>query len=272
MAGRTTGRTRTRKAAPRKATKARSRARKSTSGRRTNGRANGRSRAAARNDYGFLAVLGRAISGLWMALAHTVGWVVRAVGRQAATTRELDPAHQRDGFGLLALGLAIVLAVAVWFDAGGPAGFYLAHGVRTVIGSLTAALPLLLLAGAVRLMRSEGDPAHRGRHIVGWSALLLGAVGLLHLLRDQPPTLGRQKFAGGVLGELVGGTLAMGVTQYLAIPLLILLAVFGVLVVTATPVNRVPERLGYLRDLALGRTPAAEEADAEPEEEEPAPV
>ncbi len=214
--------------------------------------------------------MGRAIAGLWMALAHTVGWLVRAVGRQAATTRELDPAHRRDGMGLLSLGLAIVLAVAVWFNVGGPAGFYLEHGVRTVIGSLAAALPLLLLAGAVRLMRSEGDPAHRGRHIVGWSALGLSTVGLLHLLRDQPDSLGRQKFAGGVSGELVGGTLAMGVTPYLAFPLLLLLLIFGVLVVTATPVNRVPERLAYLRDLALGRTPAEEEPEEQEEEAPPA--
>ncbi|MGH3714163.1 MAG: DNA translocase FtsK [Micromonosporaceae bacterium] len=265
MAGRTTSRTRARKAAPKKATKAQPRARRRTSRRR-------RTTAAPATDYGFLAVLGRAISGIWMALAHTVGWLVRAVGRQAATAKELDPAHRRDGFGLLALGLAIVLAVAVWFNAGGPAGFYLESWVRTVIGSLAAALPLLLLAGAIRLMRSPGDPEHRGRHLVGWTALGLGTVGLLHLFREQPATLGQQKFAGGVVGETVGGLLAMAVTTYLAIPLLLLLVVFGTLVVTATPVNRVPERLAYLRDLALGRTPAEAEGEPEETDEEPKPV
>ena len=37
------------------------------------------------------------------------------------------------------------------------------------------------------------------------------------------------------------------------VPVLILLAFFGVLVITATPLYKVPARLGELRDRALGR-------------------
>ena len=62
------------------------------------------------------------MAGLWMGIAHALGWVVRAIGRKAATARELDREHQRDGGGLLLIGLAIVLAVAVWFNGAGPAG------------------------------------------------------------------------------------------------------------------------------------------------------
>ena len=47
-------------------------------------------------------------------------------------------------------------------------------------------------------------------------------------------------------------------TTYVVVPLLALLAVFGVLIITATPVYQVPARLAALRDKALGRTPAAE--------------
>src|SRR5690606_8938678 len=32
---------------------------------------------------------------LWLGLAGAVGWLVRAVGRQAATAREIDPEHRR---------------------------------------------------------------------------------------------------------------------------------------------------------------------------------
>ena len=206
-----------------------------------------------------------------MALAHGVGWLIRAVGRQAATTKELDPAHRRDGVALLALAVGILLGVAVWFDAAGPFGFRLATWIRTAIGSLVGAVPLLLIAGAVRLMRHPGDPEHRGRHIVGWTALLISTVGLLHLLRGQPTTLTQQRFAGGVLGDLVGSTLAAGVTTWLAVPLLVLLLVFGVLVVTATPVNRIPDRLAKLRDLALGRTTPTEQPTEQESEPEPEP-
>ncbi|MQA26005.1 MAG: DNA translocase FtsK [Micromonosporaceae bacterium] len=272
MAGRTTSKTRARKSTGRSTT----RARKSTAATRANRRT--RNRRTARNaadDYGVLAVFGRGIIAVWMAAAHSVGWFVRAAGRQAATAKELDPAHRRDGLGLLALGLGIVLAVAVWFQAAGPGGYYLERGVRLSIGALAAALPVLLLAGAVRLMRHPGDPAHRGRHVVGWSALLIASVGLLHLVRGEPKTLHQKAFAGGVLGDLVGGGLAMGVTTWVAGPLLALLLLFGVLVVTATPVNRIPERLAWLRDLALGRPPerdgtaAGESAEGESADKEP---
>ena len=45
-------------------------------------------------------------------------------------------------------------------------------------------------------------------------------------------------------------------TPYVVVPLLVLLALFGVLVITATPVYQVPTRLAEARDRLLGRTPA----------------
>jgi len=178
------------------------------------------------------------------------------VGRQAATARELDPAHQRDGAGLILLGLAILSAMALWFDAAGPVGVWLAWGVRATIGVASAVLPVLLAAKAIRLMRQPKDNNPQGRSLVGWTALTLGAVGILHLVLGQPSTVQQQAAAGGVLGSGVGGTLARAVSGWVAVPLLLLLTTFGILVVTATPVNRIPERLARLRDLALGRVSA----------------
>src|SRR5689334_11941369 len=63
---------------------------------------------------GPLDVLGRVIVGVWMGLAHGVGWSVRAMGRQAATARELESEHRRDGRALLAVGMALLLIVATW--------------------------------------------------------------------------------------------------------------------------------------------------------------
>ncbi len=206
--------------------------------------------------------VGHAIGAVWMVLAHGVGWVVRALGRQAANARELDQAHRRDGLGLGLLGLAIVLAVAVWFDAAGPFGGWLATAVRWTIGSAAAALPLLLVAAAVRAMREAPDPEHRGRGVVGWSALLLGILGLLHLVRGGPTQPDGRSHAGGVVGAGVGGLLSEAITPWVAVPVLLLLVMFGVLVVTATPVNRIPERIAHLRDLALGRVEASSEGTA----------
>jgi S-DNA-T family DNA segregation ATPase FtsK/SpoIIIE len=82
--------------------------------------------------------------------------------------------------------------------------------------------------------------------------------------------------AGGLLGWVSGGLVAEAVTPWVAVPLLVLLSAFGVLVVTATPINRIPERLRELRDIVLGKPPEPsdvdDEAGAEEEEEEPEPV
>ena len=92
----------------------------------------------------------------------SAGWCGPSAGR-AATARELDREHQRDGGGLLLIGLAIVLAVAVWFGGAGPVGHWLARlhpAARS--GAIAMALPLLLLLGGVRLMREPPDEEHRG--------------------------------------------------------------------------------------------------------------
>jgi DNA segregation ATPase FtsK/SpoIIIE, S-DNA-T family len=218
-------------------------------------------------------LLGRGVRAVWMGLAHSVGWVVRGVGRQAATARELDPEHRRDGGGLLLLGLAILTGVAVWFSAAGPVGERVADTVRLFLGAISAALPLLLLVAAIRLMREPGDGPYRGRGLVGWSALILSAAGLLHLAQDPIDNV-RRDYAGGLVGAGIGELLERAVSQWVAFPLLVLLMFFGLLVITATPINKVPERLGLLVASLLGRPlpPSAAEEEEDDEEEEPAPA
>ncbi|GIJ45893.1 hypothetical protein Val02_27790 [Virgisporangium aliadipatigenens] len=215
-----------------------------------------------------LALFGRLIIATWMGLANTLGWVVRAIGRKAAHARDLDPEHRRDGAGLAVIGLAVLLAAGVWFNSAGQVGEWIADKVRFLLGGISAVLPVLLVFGAVRMMRRpvEEEDAHRGRGIVGWSALFIGVAGLLHLAMGQPTQpLGLDK-AGGLLGGLAGGLLAGWVTGWVAGPLLLLTALFGVLVVTATPINKVPERFRELMDLALGR--GAREIDGEYDDED----
>jgi DNA segregation ATPase FtsK/SpoIIIE, S-DNA-T family len=228
-----------------------------------------------------LALVGRGIIALWMGVAHLLGWVFRAVGRQAATARDLDPEHRRDGVGLGLLGLAVLVAAGVWFNGAGPVGRHLADILRLFLGAIAAALPMLLVVGAIRLMRKPVEGGPRGRGVVGWSALVIGMAGLFHLALYQPEKslvpdkplgldepLALEK-AGGLLGRLIGGLLASAVTGWVAVPLLLLLSIFGVLVITATPINKIPERFRHLRDLALGKAPEDDEEDYdEPVEEQ----
>jgi S-DNA-T family DNA segregation ATPase FtsK/SpoIIIE len=218
--------------------------------------------AGSSNYYNPFFLIGRGLVGLWMGLAHTIGWLVRAIGRKAATARELDREHQRDGGGLLLIGIAIVLGVAVWFRAAGPIGSWLATGTHLAVGAEATALPLLLLVGGVRLMREPAEEGRRGRGLVGWSCLLIATAGLLHLGKNQPTTRAEMDRAGGWVGRAVGSGTAVAVTPYLALALLILFAVFGLLVVTATPVNKVPARLLSLwRYLVGAPTPSPVEGE-----------
>lgn len=217
--------------------------------------------------------LGRGVGALWMGLAHSVGWAARGVGRQAATAKEIDPEHRRDGAGLLLLGLAILVGVAVWFGSAGPVGQWLADSTHLFLGGLAVLLPLLLLYGAVRLMRKPADPEHRGRTLVGWTAIVIATAALLHV--SQRPDEGTFDEAGGLLGYAFGALLERAVTAWVAVPLLVLLFVFGFLVITATPINKIPERVLLLVDVLLGRsteraplpTPDLPEDDEDSDEE-----
>jgi DNA segregation ATPase FtsK/SpoIIIE, S-DNA-T family len=207
-----------------------------------------------------------------MGLAHGVGWVVRVAGRQAASARDLDPEHRRDGGGLLLFGLAILTGVAVWFSSAGPLGQRIADSVRLFLGAISVALPVLLLIGAYRLMRQSPDPAHRGRGLVGWSALILSTAALLHIVQEPIDTAQRD-YAGGLVGAVLGGPLEQAVTRWVALPLLALLLVFGLLVVTSTPINKIPERLGLLAGAVLPRRPlepSEEDGDEEADDGQPA--
>jgi S-DNA-T family DNA segregation ATPase FtsK/SpoIIIE len=191
--------------------------------------------------------------------------MVRGLSSQAAKAKDLDPEHRRDGVGLLLLGLSIVLAVAIWGGGGGPFGEKLWDSIRFLIGVTGVALPVILAFGAIQMMRSEPDPAQRGRTTVGWLSLLLSSTGLLEVLRNPIDFSQSEGKAGGLIGVAVG-SLEKAMTAYVAVPLLLLLFGFGVLVITATPINKIPERLTYLRDLFIGKPLTDESAE---EEEEP---
>ena len=57
----------------------------------------------------------RGLAGIWRGLAKYLGKSIRFVAKGA---KDLDPAHQRDGFAFLLLILAIMAAAGTWFDGG----------------------------------------------------------------------------------------------------------------------------------------------------------
>jgi DNA segregation ATPase FtsK/SpoIIIE, S-DNA-T family len=208
-------------------------------------------------------ILGRGLVGAWSLLARGVGRLARAVGR----TRELEPEHRRDGLALGLVALAVVTAAAVWCAAGGPVGAGLQHMFSALFGAVSMGLPVVLAGVGVSLMRTEPDVAARPRRTVGTLLLTLGTLGLWHLAAGAPADgVGRSRAAGAV-GFLVADPLVDGFTVWVAAPLLALLAGYGLLVLTGTPVHAVPGRIRRLCG-ALPESDAAESDAADPADTE----
>ena len=190
---------------------------------------------------------GRTIAAAWMVAAGAAGWAARAIGRGA---RDLDPHHRRDGVGLLTLGVAIVLAASLWVRMSNTAGRAIHTAAVDAFGSLAWVIPVLAVLLAWRFLRHPDRNTETVRASIGWTSLLLGAAGLIHMAKGTPrPSDGAQAMreAGGFVGYLMSGPLAAAVTPWAAALLLALLVLYGLLLISGTPVHRIPERLAELR-------------------------
>ncbi|MFF0202088.1 DNA translocase FtsK [Streptomyces sp. NPDC005017] len=188
----------------------------------------------------------RLVRAIWLGLAHAVGAVFRGIGQGA---RNLDPAHRKDGVALLLLGLALIVAAGTWSNLRGPVGDLVEMLVTGAFGRLDLLVPILLAVIAVRFIRHPEQPDANGRIVIGLSALVTGVLGQVHIACGSPAREdGMQAIrdAGGLIGWAAATPLTFTMTEVLAVPLLVLLTVFGLLVVTATPVNAIPQRLRQL--------------------------
>lgn len=186
------------------------------------------------------------VRALWLGVAHAVGAVFRGIGRGA---KGLDPAHRKDGLALLLLGLGLIVAAGTWSNLRGPVGDLVEMLVTGAFGRLDLLVPILLAVVAVRLIRHPEKPDANGRIVIGLSALVIGVLGQVHIACGAPARSdGMQAIrdAGGLIGWGASTPLTYTMGEVLAVPLLVLLTVFGILVVTATPVNAIPQRLRLL--------------------------
>ncbi|GGZ89016.1 DNA translocase FtsK [Streptomyces echinoruber] len=213
----------------------------------------------------------RVVRALWLGLAHAVGAVFRGIGQGA---KNLDPAHRKDGVALLLLGIALIVAAGTWADLRGPVGELVEILVTGTFGRLDLLVPVVLAVIAGRFMRHPEQPEANGRIVIGLSALLVGVLGQVHIACGAPArSNGMQAIrdAGGLIGWAAATPLTYALGEALAVALLVLLTVFGLLVVTATPVNAIPQRLrrlgvglGILHDPADDEEfPAEEQYDDE---------
>ncbi|MDT4891108.1 MAG: segregation ATPase FtsK/SpoIIIE, family [Pseudonocardiales bacterium] len=199
---------------------------------------------------------------MWRAIARLIGSLFRAAGRSAASARDLEPEHRRDGAALGVLAFGLIAAIAIWFHAAGPVGRFIETFCRVLIGNGAVLLPVVLAAAGAHMLRQSPEPEARGRVVVGSVALALSVLGLFHLWAGSPHGSARES-AGGFVGGLAAGPLSRGISAPVTVPVLLVLGGFGILVVTATPISAL---VAYVRDLF-----SSQHGDAVPAEEVVAP-
>ncbi|MFF3654283.1 DNA translocase FtsK [Streptomyces olivochromogenes] len=207
------------------------------------------------------------VRAVWLGLAHAVGAMFRGIGRGA---KGLDPAHRKDGLALLLIGIALIVAAGTWSNLHGPVGDLVEMLVTGAFGRLDLLVPILLAVIAARFILHPEKPEANGRIVIGLSALVIGVLGQVHIACGAPARSdGMQAIrdAGGLIGWGASTPLTYMMGDVLAVPLLVLLTIFGLLVVTATPVNAIPQRLRLLGQ-RLGVVQADPEEDAFGEDDE----
>ncbi|MDQ1535869.1 MAG: segregation ATPase FtsK/SpoIIIE, family, partial [Actinomycetota bacterium] len=198
-----------------------------------------------------------------MGIAHVTGGGVRRIGHSA---RDLEPEHRRDGIGLFLIALAVLVAASEWWGLKGITGDVVHAVVAGTFGRVAYAVPIALLLFGIRMLRAPQDQASTNRLTIGTTALTFAAAGLVHLsagLPTPPDGAPRMRDAGGIIGFLASSPVVAAIKTGGAVPLLLVLGFFGILVMTATPVRMIPIRLGELRDWVLrhpreGQAPADE--------------
>src|SRR5699024_9774368 len=226
----------------------------SGSGKRTARKNAGRSGQAGTEEPGT-----NVVTGAWRGVAHMAG-------NRARKTLSDEPTDQsptkRDGTAFFLIGLSIVIAAFEWWNIPGA----MSDGVRGVVegtfGRVALALPVIFTCYSIRLFLRGDD----NRSLIGMIFGLLAASGLAHIAAGNPSfTNSREAMAngGGALGFVVSSPLVVATTVYVAVPLLVLLGLFSLLVVTATPVRAIPKRLTdlYWRLTGGARPQTAAEAE-----------
>jgi S-DNA-T family DNA segregation ATPase FtsK/SpoIIIE len=181
---------------------------------------------------------------IWLGIAHVIGAIARGIGKSA---RDLDPAHRRDGLGLLYLSIAIVVAAVIWFDVAGFVSGVVTSVVTGAVGVFDVLAPVALLVIAIQTLRHPDAPSQKkGRLTIGWTLLSLSVMGIVHINRGNPiPSsgAGAMREASGWVGWAITAPFVSAAGTIVTVLLLLVVSFFSILIITATPVNTIPTKV-----------------------------
>ena len=242
------------------ATRTSSPARASKGSSRTSAAGTSRTSGSAANDPSTLPLPVRAVRSGYLAIARMVGGMIRSIGVQRW---EVAPAQRRDGYALFLLMIATLVAVVEWWQSAGPVFGAVHTVVAGTFGISSMVIPLLAAGWALRMFRRPDQVRANTRISIGIAILLTALSAIASVSARLPaPADGIDALArgGGVLGYLAAAPLEALVPPVAVIVLHSVLIAFGVLVLTATPVESIPSRLRGVYEVMVGRS---EEEDEE---------
>jgi S-DNA-T family DNA segregation ATPase FtsK/SpoIIIE len=201
--------------------------------------------------------IGRALTAIWLGFAHVLGTIARGLGKSA---RDIDPAHRRDGIGLSYLSIGIIVTSVVWFHAHGIVAGVVTSVVTGGIGVFDVFAPVALFVVAANVLRHPDAPKeHRGRLLIGWSILTLAIMSITHNVRGNPsPSAGAEsmRHAAGWIGWAFTAPIVSATGEVVTVILMVVLSFFAVLIITATPVNKIAANVRHAYASLRGTLPA----------------
>ncbi|HEY0374122.1 MAG TPA: DNA translocase FtsK [Amnibacterium sp.] len=200
----------------------------------------------------------------WLGVAHAAGGAARAFGPETLTKEQ-----RRDGVPLLLLLLAVAGGAAEWFlRTNAVVRTVEAYSFGGMFGQVAVALPVFLAILALWLFRHPASVHDNGRIGVGSVLLVVSAAALFQVAADDPqPDAGvaALRSGGGVAGWLLASPLlAIGAGPVVADVVAVVLLLLSLFMLTRTPPNRLPQRLGDLYRYLFGAETATAEPVAEP--------
>ncbi|GHT81080.1 hypothetical protein FACS1894125_1130 [Actinomycetota bacterium] len=171
-------------------------------------------------------------------------------GKPNALVRFFTWEHSRDLWGMILMVLSIALGVHEWFQIQAPAIDWLGVVFHVLFGAITVIMPLVLLWFGIRTAFKRFKSHDNGRLAFGMLCELIFLTGLIAIINSTPGFEGDWsglKSAGGTLGFAFANPLVTYLSVFVAVPILVFIGLFGLLVLTKTPFNQIPVKFRELK-------------------------
>ena len=126
-----------------------------------------------------LAPLLRGLSWVWRLISKILGNSIRFIFR---SSKELDPAHQRDGIAFFVFILALIAIAGTWFKLDNLLGRSIHSFLLGGVGRLAYLVPVIFVYFAYRLFKTPDESNELGRITIGMLLLLTSATALMHII------------------------------------------------------------------------------------------